>query len=239
MARYVQARLIVLEVTWLPNSHSSECDLAHRSILAGLYLSDAWYLGKQSIDIEHQLTQLTETFRRENEQFDPIKADSHEMKLAVDTGDYILSNRLPVPWVMQQIGLVMGNYPDVQIQTLGWNAESMPTNQPPRRGNEQMPVPVPAIAAISAEISGEIVPFNGSMRDAFARIDALVADLETKTAFESVAAVEYPLDARPQASISGEIVRQGSSEKASFRIRMRFPVAPDVSQTGEINDESV
>ena len=161
------------------------------------------------------------------------------MKLAVDTGDYILSNRLPVPWVMQQIGLVMGNYPDVQIQTLGWTAESMPTNEPPRRGNEQLPVPVPAIAAVSAEISGEIMPFNGNMRDAFARIDQLVADLEMRTAFENVVAVEYPLDARPQASISGEIVRQGSVDKASFRIRLRFPVTPNDDEVAEVNDEPV
>lgn len=209
------------------------------SILAGLYFSDAWYLGTQSVEIERQLLQLTETFRRENERFDPIKADSHEMKLAVDTGDYILANRLPVPWVMHQVGRVMGNYPDVQIQSLGWSAESLPTNEPPRRGNEQLPVPVPAIVAVSAEISGEIVPFDGNMRDAFARIDALVAELAARTAFEDVIAVEYPLDARPQASIAGEIVGQGTAEKATFRIRLRFPVVPDNGQTEGVSNEAV
>ena len=96
-----------------------------------------------------------------------------------------------------------------------------------------------AIAAVSAEISGEITPFDGNMRHEFARIDALVADLETRTAFEDVVAVEYPLDARPQASISGEIVRQGQAEKASFRIRLRFPVIPDDDQAAEESDETV
>jgi len=209
------------------------------SVLTGLYLSDAWYLSNQSDEIESQLLQLTATFRRDNEQFDPIKADSHEMKLAVDTGDYILSNRLPVPWVMQQVGLVMGNYPDVQIQTLGWSAESIASAEPPRRGNQQLPVPVPAIAAVTADISGEIIPFDGDMRDAFARIDALVADLAQNTAFEDVVAVEYPLDARPQASISGEIVSQGRSEKASFRLQLRFRVTPASDQGEGRIDESV
>ncbi|MGB5344766.1 MAG: hypothetical protein WBN23_01245, partial [Woeseia sp.] len=63
------------------------------SVLSSLHLSDAWLLRQRSAAIENQLTQLTETYRRENDQFDPIRAGSHEMKLAVDTGDFILANR--------------------------------------------------------------------------------------------------------------------------------------------------
>lgn len=211
------------------------------SVMSGLYLSDAWFLKNQSANIENQLAQLTETFRRENEQFDPIKADSHEMKLAVDTGDFILSNRLPVPWVMQQLGFVMGNYPDVQILTLGWSTESAAPENPVhrRRGDAPMPVPVPAITAINANITADITPFDGNMRKAFARIDALVAELQERTAFSDVAAVEYPLDARPQSSISGEIVGNGNAETARFRLRLRFPLAPDAATSTELNDESV
>lgn len=196
---------------------------------------------KQSAEIESQLTRLTETYRRENEQFDPIKADSHEMKLAVDTGDFILQNRLPVPWVMQQVGLVMGNYPDIQIQTLGWTAESAAAGNPQRqrRGDQPMPVPVPAITLISAEITADIAPFDGDMRRAFARINALVADLQARTAFSNVAAVEYPVDARPQSSISGEIVGKGNAEAARFRLRLSYPLQPLAAAGSEVNDESV
>lgn len=211
------------------------------SVLSGLYLSDAWLLQKRSTDIENQLTQLTATFRRENEQFDPIKADSHEMKLAVDTGDFILSNRLPVPWVMQQLGFVMGNYPDIKIMSLGWSAESAAPENPMRRqrGEQPMPVPVPTIIAINANITADIAPFDGNMRKAFARIDALAAELQERTAFSDVAAVEYPLDARPQASISGEIVGKGITETARFRLRLRMPLQPAVATTAEMNNDSV
>lgn len=211
------------------------------SVLSGLYMSDAWLLKRQSAEIESQLTRMTETFRRENEQFDPFKADSHEMKLAVDTGDFILSNRLPVPWVMQQVGMVMGDYPDIQIQTLGWSVESNVVEEPAsrRHGDRPMPVPVPAIAAVNALITADIQPFDGNMRNAFARIDALASDLASQTAFTDVSAVEYPLDARPQASISGEIVGKSNIDTARFTLRLRYLVPESSGAGSELVDESV
>ena len=38
---------------------------------------------------------------------------------------------------------------------------------------------------------------------------------------------------------SGEIVGQGAASKASFRIRLRFPLVPDSVDATEMNDESV
>ncbi|MGI9271358.1 MAG: hypothetical protein ACR2QT_06250 [Woeseiaceae bacterium] len=209
------------------------------SMLSGLYLSDAWFLNKRSEDIEYQLDRLTETFRRENEQFDPILADSHEMKLAVDTGDFILANRLPVPWVMQQMGFVLGNYPDVQIQTLEWSVESDASNEPPpRRGNESMPVPVPAVSSVRARVIGNINPFDGDMRKAFARIDSLADELQNRTAFSRVSVVEYPLDARPQSSLSGEISTTGIGEQAAFQLTLSFQLPAAPADGSEVGDES-
>lgn len=211
------------------------------SVMSGLHLSEAWLIKRQSAEIDRQYTQLNEAFRRENERLDPIEADSHEMKLAVDTGDFILSNRLPVPWVMQQLGFVMGNYPDVKILTLGWSVESAALDAPSRtrRGDTPMPVPVPAVTAINASMIADIAPFDGNMRKAFARIDALVEELEERTAFSDVVAVEYPLDARPQSSISGEIVGEDDNGTARFRLRLRFPVEAAIASTSEASDESV
>ncbi|MEM7432245.1 MAG: hypothetical protein AAF351_10000 [Pseudomonadota bacterium] len=203
------------------------------AVITGITLSDAWTLNSQSAEAEQQLLQLTETFRRENENYDPIKADSHEMKLAVDTGDFILENRLPVPWVMQQIGLVMGDYTDVHIQSLSWTAAS-PTPEPqPRRGDAPLPVPVAAITEVNADITAQLVPFDGNLRDAFARIDALVADLEARTAFSDVIAVEYPIETRPQSSVSGEIVDNGNQEAAGFKLRLRYPLQPATASVGD------
>ncbi len=209
------------------------------SAIAGAMLSDAWMLHTQSASIERQLEQLTETFRRENQRFDPLRADSHEMKLAVDTGDFILSNRLPVPWVMQQVGLVMGDYPDVQIKALGWSVESAGGDeQSQQRVDRSMPitVPVKAIGAVTAEISADIEPFGGDMRKAFARIDALAADLEERTDFSRVVAVEYPVDASPAASITGEIAGDRAYDGARFRLRLRYALGEPNDVGEEVDD---
>lgn len=210
------------------------------AVAAGLYISDALLLKQHSQEIEQQLVQLTETFRRENEQFDPIKADSHEMKLAVDTGDFILENRLPVPWVMQQVGLVLGDYPDVQVLSLGWTAQSAIAEnaQQQRRGEQPMPVPVSAITAVNADITASITPFDGNMRRAFARIDSLVAELEARTVFTDVVAVEYPIETHPKSAVSGEYAGEVKDESASFRLRLRYPLQAVAAETAEVGDDA-
>jgi len=203
---------------------------------AAFYFSDAWMLQSRVDEIQRQVTQLTETFRREHEKFNPIQAGSHEMKLAVDTGDYILRNRLPVPWVMNQVGTVLGDYPEMQVRELKWLAETPPSpNQAPqRRSNRQMPVAITEVNEVGAILTADITPFDGDMRKAFARIDQLAADLQTRTSFSRAITVEYPLNASTSAAVSGEI-GVAPSEFARFRIRVTYDV-PGANST-EVNDE--
>ena len=210
------------------------------SIMAGVLLSDTWLLHGQVTAIQAQVAQLAETFRRENEKFDPIKADSHEMKLAVDTGDFILENRLPVPWVMNQVGVVLGDYPDVQVRELRWQVDLPQSDAPPpRRGERPMPIPIHPVTSISAVMTAEIAPFDGNMRKAFERIDQLTRDLERKTDFTNSFTVEYPFNDNPSASVSGEISDAVTTELASFRLSLTYqvPGAADSSEGG--SDDTV
>ncbi len=205
------------------------------SIAAAFYLSDAWLLKSRVQQIRSQVAQLTETYRREHEKFNPIQAGSHEMKLTVDTGDYILRNRLPVPWVMNQVGAVLGDYPDVQLRELQWLAESVAVASQPRRTDQPMPVAIPEVSEVGAVITADIAPFDGDMRRAFARIDELASDLEQRTRFTRAITVEYPLNASTSAAVSGEI--GVPAEFARFRIRVSYDV-PGVAAT-EGQDETI
>ncbi|MCH9695692.1 MAG: hypothetical protein K0U72_14350 [Gammaproteobacteria bacterium] len=208
------------------------------SIAAALMLSDVWSMRNNITEIQSQVEFLSATFRQENEKFDPIKADSHEMQLAVDTGDYILSNRVPVPWIMNQLGAVLGDYPDVRIQELRWAVDA-PVDENPRqqrRGDAPQPVPVPALTAVSAVLTADIEPFDGNMRRAFARIDELASDLRTRTHFDRAIAVEYPFDASTSAAVSGEIAGESRENAARFRLRVSYDLETDNS--GE-TDESI
>lgn len=211
------------------------------SIMAGLYFSDAWSLRNRSAEIEAQVAQLSETFRRENDRMDPLRAGSHEMKLAVDTGEFILANRLPVPWVMQQVGYVLGDFPEIQVHELAWLAESAEVQNATNhaRPGERLPVPIPAITSISVDILASISSFDGNMRNAFSRIDRLAAELSARTRFADVVVVEYPLDASPHSSISGEIAGGHQPDVASFRLRLRYSLQDFDARSAEVTHESV
>lgn len=202
------------------------------SVAAGLYLTSGLMFRDASQKMEAQIARMEETFRRENAEFEPIRADSHEMKLAVDTGEYILRNSLPAEWVMQQVGEVMGAYPDMQLGSLSWEVETADIAEPDarrRRNDVQMPVPIPEVTAITARLSGEVLPYDGDMRQAFSRIDALATSLQQDTDFESVAVVRYPIDARPGVAVSGEIRRESNLQPASFSVALTLRITPDAS----------
>lgn len=204
------------------------------SILAAAMFSDAWLVNRQIIEVDAQVEQLAETFRRENERFDPVKADSYEMKLAVDSGDFILANRVPVPWVMNQLGAVMGNYPTIQALELRWTAET-PAAENARRqrpGEAPLPVPIPQVNAVSAVLSGSISPFDGDMRGAFALIDQFAAEMKAQTNFTDAAVLEYPFDASTSSSVSGEIVGDQTSNEVSFRVRVSYAL-PSIGSGGQ------
>ena len=97
---------------------------------------------------------------------------------------------------------------------------------------------MPAITAVSAVITADIQPFDGNMRKAFMRIDQLARDLRLRTEFVDVQALEYPLDASPEATVSGEIVGGDNFASARFQLLLRFPLEAPTSTGREANDES-
>jgi len=198
------------------------------SVASGVLLTGALMFRDASQTIETQITRMEETYRRENAEFEPIRADSHEMKLAVDTGEFILRNTLPIEWVMGQVGRVMDDHADMHIGQLRWEIESEAeeNNANARRGRNDrpMPVPIPEIVAVTANISGQIRPYDGNLRHAFAKIDDLAKSLQQYTDFDRVAVAEYPIDARPGAALSGEVRRKGDNQLAGFSLSLTLRI---------------
>lgn len=210
------------------------------SVGAAVLLTDAWHLRNKIENMQQQVELLSATYRRENQTYDSIQADSSEMKQAVDTGDYILANRVPVPWVMNQISSVMSRFPDIRLLELQWEAQyPQPAQATQRRSNETLPQPMPRLREVTAVLRAEIVPFRGDMRAAFARIDVLAAEIETSTDFDQVIAVEYPLNANTSAAISGEIDPRKAAESASFQLRIGYVVPGAALADAGGSDETI
>lgn len=210
------------------------------SALAAVFVTDAWVLRQKHHVISQQVNHLSESYRRENELFMPIKANSHEMKLAVDTGDYILANRVPVPWVFNQLGAVLGDYPNVRVVGLRWSLEAAAASRPPaRRGNQPMPIAIQEATTLKTVLIAELTPFDGNLRDAFTRIDEFASTLQSRTAFTEVVAAKYPFDPNTAIAISGEVGAMQNGEAASFELRLRYAVPTLLAQRQDAgNDET-
>jgi hypothetical protein len=210
------------------------------SVASALLLTDAWSVHDRVENINSQVEQLSATLRRENKLFDSIRANSYEMKQAVDTGDFILENRVPVPWVLNQLGQVLGDYPDVQLRQLRWFAESTAVAQtlPQHRGDAPVPVSIPAVDTVSAVLTAELIAYDGNLRAAFARIDELAADIQARTYFGEAYAVQYPLNTSISVAVSGEINNERENDNAQFQLRVVYQV-PQSTATQWGDDEAI
>ena len=112
-----------------------------------------------------------------------------------------------------------------------------PTTAPSRRGERPMPEPIHPVDTVNAVVTAEFAPFDGDMRQAFARIDSLARDLEQKTDFSHAMVVEYPFNNSPSASISGEISKGAPVDVARFRLSLSYRVPGNGS--AENNDDTV
>jgi len=196
------------------------------AVVGGFRFAEGLVLQDRSNAINAQLVRLEETYRRENEEFQPLRAGSHEMKLAVDTGEFLQRNALPVEWALQQIGNVLTDHDAVVVNGMGWEVRADSTSAPanPRPG-EILPLTIPAAASVQATVKGQLDAFDGDLRLAFARIDDLASDLESRTDFDQVAVVEYPIDARPAAAISGEVRNTREDRPATFALQLTLNLA--------------
>lgn len=216
---------------------------AYRSMAAAaliaVSLGAAWLTGEnlvESIELRSSYTtmlqqtrQMEETFRREHQAFGESQAESHEMKSAVDAGDFILANRVPIDVVMSHLAAVFDKFPTVRVDQIAWNVDGTNLSSSVRAADE--PQPLLPTSSLSAQIVGQIVPFEGDLREAFTTIENLREALSARPTLTDVAAVEYPIDARPDATVSGELVGAGTLRAAPFRLSLR------IVQAGEIADD--
>ena len=129
---------------------------------------------------------------------------------------------------MQQLSLVLGEFPDMHIDELAWNtsAAADEANQPRRLrpGEAPPPLPIPRVTEISADVTGQILPFDGDLKNAFERIRMLAAALETRTQFARVQATEFPINDSPAVPLSADVDRSGDDRPARFRLRLIMEV---------------
>ena len=208
------------------------------AVLAGGYAGSALRLAEDAGTIERQVVQLTSTLRQDNALYSPIHAGSHEMKLAVDTGDYILANRVPVPWVLLELSRVLQEYPDVRVATVSWSAAEPESPQPARSRTVAQSVPVAPVSRVEARFGAVLEGHDADLRAAFRRIEMLAETFRRDSRFNDVAVLEYPIDASPTAAVSGEIGGAAGDDGLRFELRLLYAPAAGRPGTTEAGNDS-
>ena len=188
------------------------------ALATGLKFSNSLQLGRAVAGMREQTERMELTFQREHEEFSSTQAESKEIKAAVDASDFILANRVPVDLVLRELGAVLGDFPQLYIAGVDWRvdgySDAAPTTAARTRAELQ------PVNGLTAELYGEVRPYEGNLHRAFGVVERLVAELASRSRFTDVQAIEYPLNVSPQASVAGELVGAGSARAAPFRLRL-------------------
>ena len=121
----------------------------------------------------------------------------------------------------------MGRRPDVRFDSIAWAAEM--DDEPADTGNASLDLDSgqakPAYLHV-AEVIGHFSPFNGDFRQAIETVDDMVANLQSQSGVQAVEVLEYPLDVRSDASVSGSATDDNqSAARAAFRMKLTIGVA--------------
>ncbi|MCA8967307.1 MAG: hypothetical protein KDC48_20670, partial [Planctomycetes bacterium] len=71
-----------------------------------------------------------------------------------------------------------------------------------------------------AELDAHLAPFDGDYRQAIALVDRFAAALSTRPEVTEVEVLQYPLDVRSDASVSGSATAGQGQAAANFRLKL-------------------
>jgi len=71
-----------------------------------------------------------------------------------------------------------------------------------------------------AELAGRLAPFDGDYRAAIDVVDRFAAALAARPGVTAVKVLQYPLDVRSDASVSGSAATTGERLLAAFKLKL-------------------
>lgn len=190
-------------------------------------------VAKQAARMEEQYNTLAATFPKT-----PVPPEV--MKAKVSAYDLLAKNwSLPTP-LMIHISQAMTSVPNIQLGKYTW-INTYDANETPADSAEAAPAapgqvaaPDPAAAIVTeptaapfqvAVLEGEVQPFSGDYRAAFAAVQAVIDRLQTDPRIK-VTPLAMPIDTRPEASVTGKLGDRGGL-KALFKLRIvQSPTLP-------------
>ncbi len=87
-----------------------------------------------------------------------------------------------------------------------------------------MPIAIENADEISISLKAELSAVDGNLARTFEEIDAFAKDLQTRTSFTDVLAVQYPFEADTQSAVSGEVDADREENAVQFELRLTYVI---------------
>lgn len=147
-----------------------------------------------------------------------------QIKTAVDAVATLREYKTDPARLFAVLGSVLNRAPQITLDELQWI-----TSADPQRSVGPTALKSDAASSLHAsageyyqiaEFGAHLEPFDGDFRKAIAVVDGLAEELKAQVQVESVKVLSYPLDVRPEASLSGSATAAGDRVVPNFRIRV-------------------
>ena len=154
----------------------------------------------------------------------PTPVEPAQIKTAVDAVATLREYKPDPTRLLSVLGAVLERAPQVTLDELEWmagaDADAPLVAEGHRREQHETVVASDGQYYQVAEMSAHLEPFDGDFRKAIAVVDGLASELKTMPQVKQVEVLQYPLDVRPEASLSGSATAAGARVVPAFKIRL-------------------
>ena len=154
----------------------------------------------------------------------PTPVEPEQIKTAVDAVATLRQYKPDAALLLGTLGGVLERTPTVTLDELAWTAaadpeaEVMATDR--HRAEQERVLASDGQYYQVAELTAHLEPFDGDFRKAIAVVDSLADELKAQARVHSVTVLQYPLDVRPEASVSGSATTTGERVVPAFKIKL-------------------
>lgn len=177
---------------------------------------------QQAIDTLQNAAFYQQRYELAKQKLPHTPVEPREIKTAVDAVETLRQYKSSPELLLRLVSGALNTMPDIKLDALSWEARADPDAAKRRKASKKKgDVPAPAYAYYHiAEVSGHVEPFYGDYRGAIEIIDGLAAELEANASVEEVTVIQYPLDIRSEASVTGSTTAGSERVAAEFKIKM-------------------
>ena len=212
------------------NLHRVRLALASASLILAL-ASLAWSginfvegvtFKQAAIDAMHKAAFYQDRYELARRKLPVTPVEPRDIKTAVDAVAALRQHKNNPETMLQLVAGALDDAPQIELDQLRWIGSA--DANAPVQDHQARRTTAPAVAAKAyfqiAEVSAHLRLFDGDYAKAMRVVDALASNLKTHATVVAVQVLQYPLDVRSEASVSGSATATGDTAVSGFKLKL-------------------